>query len=239
MLEFRRKLKRMLSASWVYLSVAVILLGSSVQVVTASNEFQSIDTCVDLLPSCELVEVASTTEAQHYEATSTLARVLPANTVTYTIEFQGELEPATDQGQFVYQVAETLADDRGWARAGYAFNRVQSGGQANFSLILIQAELLDTVPGCSSQWSCRSGVNVYINENRWNNATSAWNGAGGSLRDYRHMVVNHEVGHWLGHGHYNCSDSPNNLAPVMQQQSIDLQGCKFNPWPLEFEINAV
>ena len=46
--------------------------------------------------------------------------------------------------------------------------------------------------------------NVVINNDRWVFASSSWNAGGGSLRDYRHMVVNHEVGHWLGHGHLFC-----------------------------------
>src|SRR5690606_13850699 len=91
-------------------------------------------------------------------------------------------------------------------------------------------------PGaCSAEWSCRVGVSVIINDDRWQYATDAWNGAGGDIRGYRHMVINHEVGHWLGHGHASCPSS-GAYAPIMLQQSIDLQGCKFNPWPLSSEL---
>ncbi len=89
--------------------------------------------------------------------------------------------------------------------------------------------------GCDVEWSCRVGRSVIINDKRWVDASAAWNASGGTLRDYRHMVVNHEVGHWLGHGHLHCAGA-GQLAPVMQQQSIDLEGCKFNPWPLTSEL---
>jgi hypothetical protein len=87
---------------------------------------------------------------------------------------------------------------------------------------------------CDVVWSCRNGSNVVINEDRWLGASPAWNEAGGGLRDYRHMVVNHETGHWLGFGHATCS-SPGAPAAVMQQQSMGLQRCAPNPWRLARE----
>jgi hypothetical protein len=94
------------------------------------------------------------------------------------------------------------------------------------------------VPGfssvCSSQWSCRVGRYVIINQMRWLGASSAWWSNDGTLREYRHLVVNHETGHWLGHGHRYCP-SAGAAAPVMQQQSKNLGGCRINPWPTKRE----
>lgn len=150
---------------------------------------------------------------------------------TYTIRTDGA---QSSLAAFSALAHETLNDPRGWSQLGVRFEEVPSGGQ--FNLILADASRLPAYSsGCSAEWSCRVGVSVIINEMRWNGATPAWNAAGGGLRDYRHMVINHEVGHWLGHGHRNCS-APGAYAPLMLQQSIDLQGCKFNPWPLPGEL---
>lgn len=153
--------------------------------------------------------------------------------ITYTISTKGATR--SNLAEFAAQADETLNDKRGWAQLGITFRRVSSGGQ--FNLILSEASQVPSfAPGaCSAQWSCRVGISVIINDDRWQGATLAWNNAGGSLRDYRHMVINHEVGHWLGHDHAACS-APGSYAPVMLQQSIDLQGCKFNPWPLASEL---
>lgn len=131
--------------------------------------------------------------------------------------------------EFAAAAAETYADPRGWFGAGSRFERVAAGG--DFTLWLAGDSQMSTFGGaCDVVWSCRSDDDVVINEDRWLGASPAWNEAGGSLRDYRHMVVNHETGHWLGFGHSACT-SPGAAAAVMQQQSMGLQGCKPNPWP--------
>ncbi len=152
-------------------------------------------------------------------------------TATYRIETRGSI--TTSMRTFRRQVAETFADPRGWRSAGVAFRRVSRGG--DFSVVLAQAERVpDFSPVCSAQWSCRVGRYVIINQLRWKHASPSWNEAGQPLRGYRHMVVNHETGHWLGHGHRGCTGR-GNPAPVMQQQSKGLDGCRHNPWPLASE----
>lgn len=54
-------------------------------------------------------------------------------------------------------------------------------------------------------------------------------------RDYRRAVVNHETGDWPGFGPAFCS-AGGATAPIMQQQSISLQGCRANPWPTASEL---
>lgn len=152
-------------------------------------------------------------------------------TVTYSVSTRGSISQSLST--FKSQAHETLNDPRGWRANGIAFKRVSSGG--SFTLVLSQASKVPSFSsGCSSKWSCRVGRYVIINQDRWRSASSAWKG---SLRDYRHMVINHETGHWLEKGHAKCG-SRGSLAPVMQQQSISLQGCKFNPWPKSSERYA-
>lgn len=117
------------------------------------------------------------------------------------------------------------------------FLRVDSGG--DFTLWLAAPERVPTFGApCHSNWSCRVGRNVVINERNWDNATPAWNSAGESVSDYRHMVVNHEVGHWLGLGHVSCPGR-GQPAPLMMQQSKGFAGCRPNAWPLPGEREAV
>lgn len=138
---------------------------------------------------------------------------------------------------FNAKLASVYANSSGWSLEGQvAFERADSG--CNFTAWLSAASQMTSFGGvCDSTWSCRSGNNVIINFERWQNASPAWNSGGGSLEDYRVMVINHETGHWLGFGHLGCN-AAGQLAPVMQQQSIDLQGCRFNPWPLASELAA-
>jgi hypothetical protein len=159
-------------------------------------------------------------------------RVPVRRTVTYRIETRGRI--TTSIARFARQAAQTYADPRGWRNAGVAFKRVR--GPSDFSLVLAEPSWLPRFSStCSVQWSCRAGRYVVINQMRWKYASPSWHGAGRSLRDYRHLVVNHETGHWLGHSHLGCP-GPGMLAPVMMQQSKGLDGCRHNPWPLPREL---
>lgn len=166
------------------------------------------------------------------EAAARAAQKPITKTVTYDVTTRGVI--TANFAEFRTQANATLNDSRGWARMGVTFQEVASGGM--FTLVLSEASQLPSFsPGCGTEYSCRAGRFVIINQDRWLGATSSWNQAGGKLRDYRHMVVNHEAGHWLGHGHATCGGT-GQPAPVMQQQSISLQGCTFNPWPLASEL---
>lgn len=233
----------------VFLGIAVVLatLIGLTQVGAISKDdaknTEIMKSLVDLQPipvSLDKVETPKISQPQWYkdQVAAEQRIVTPApvagssRTVTYTVTTKGATK--SNLAEFASQANQSLNDPRGWGQLGLKFQQVSIGG--SFHLILSEASQVPSFSsGCSAEWSCRVGVSVIINDDRWQSATSAWNNAGGGIRDYRHMVINHEVGHWLGHGHVSCG-APGAPAPVMLQQSIDLQGCRFNPWPLNNEL---
>jgi hypothetical protein len=155
--------------------------------------------------------------------------------VTYSVITRGAVTTSVEV--FRRQAQETFDDPRGWRYGGVELRRVRRGG--DFTLVLAAAHAVPTFSStCSPVWSCRVGRFVIINQERWKHASPAWNAAGRSLRDYRHLVVNHETGHWLGRGHASCP-AGGGPAPVMMQQSKGTGGCRFNPWPLRWEAAAL
>ncbi|PSO42903.1 hypothetical protein BRC19_03375 [Candidatus Saccharibacteria bacterium QS_5_54_17] len=169
------------------------------------------------------------------EPETTQCIAAPPRTIGYQVRTRGGV--TSDLPTFTSRVAATLGDPRGWAAGNITFERVPRGG--DFTLWLAApAAVAEFSSGCSAQYSCRVGSHVIINDSRWQKATPAWRQAGGSLRNYRHMVINHEVGHFLGLGHRACPGE-GRAAPVMMQQSISLDGCRFQPWPLPGEIERV
>jgi hypothetical protein len=151
--------------------------------------------------------------------------------INYKISSWGDISKS-DLDEFSKLVDQTLNDGRGWAKTGIIFRQVTSNDE--FEIVLSEAnELPKRYPNiCDNFYSCRVGRYVIVNADRWKQATPVWSL---SLRDYRHLVVNHEVGHLLGLGHPKCPQA-GSLAPAMLQQSINLEGCTFNPWPLPNEI---
>lgn len=227
--------------SMTYAGAAVILatsgslpVASGANLMTHFSSLQSLPTALGEIKT-PILQDPEWLKQQNAAAAAQQARTPQATkVVTYSVITRGAI--SANVAEFRIQANATLNDQRGWSRMGVAFQEVSSGGM--FTLVLSEASQLPSFsPGCGVEYSCRAGRYVIINQDRWLGATPSWNQAGGSLRDYRHMVVNHETGHWLGHDHRSCGGA-GQPAPVMQQQSISLQGCSFNPWPLANELRS-
>ncbi|MEU3031086.1 DUF3152 domain-containing protein [Streptomyces incarnatus] len=144
-----------------------------------------------------------------------------------------------DGALFAEAVQKTLNDDRSWGHGGTrTFERISSG-KPDFVITLAS-------PGTTATWCAKSGLDttednvscdsaatqrVMINAYRWAQGSKTY---GDKIHMYRQMLINHEVGHRLGHNHVTCEKS-GELAPVMQQQTkfLDHDGihCLPNAWP--------
>ena len=138
---------------------------------------------------------------------------------------------------FERDVASTLTDPRGWGRAGFVFTF--DDPEAAYVVVLDDGPAVDALClpyDTYGLYSCQNGPVVALNADRWRSATPEWTG---DLATYRQMLVNHEVGHLLGqhHPHVACPGA-GEAAPVMAQQSTELDACIPNPWPLEWEVRC-
>ena len=168
--------------------------------------------------------------ADNYYATVSEAE--PLFVVSYDVSSRGTVKG--DMNEFRRIVAETLNDARGWKRAGVKFEEVESGGRMH--VILAEPKEVEAAAPwiCSDKLSCSVGSLVLINDDRWMGGSDSYNEIGVSLLNYRQMVINHEVGHFLGHDH--VTGCVNGYAPIMLQQSTGLRGCLANEWPLNNEL---
>jgi hypothetical protein len=140
-----------------------------------------------------------------------------------------------DGAGFAEAVEETLGDPRSWGNGGQmSFQRVGTdavaAGEYEFRVSLVSPGSMEKYcpgVGTGGYTSCRYGERAVINLARWATAVPDYEG---DVATYRQYVVNHEVGHALGEGHEDCPGA-GQLAPVMQQQTLGLQGCTRNAWP--------
>ncbi|WP_243709355.1 DUF3152 domain-containing protein [Micromonospora sp. 15K316] len=149
----------------------------------------------------------------------------------------GSREEADEFGRAV-QVA--LAGPGSWVDSGrLRLRQVPGGADADFTVYLATARTagrmcaqggVDIRVGGLPYTSCRAPGRVVINLDRWRLSVPHFVRAKVPLSVYRLYVVNHEVGHQLGHRHERCPGK-GRLAPVMMQQTLFLNGCVANPWP--------
>ena len=153
-------------------------------------------------------------------------------TISYEVGTYGSV--STDVDGFAAHVGSTLDDTDGWSLGG-SIDFVPVSSDGSLEILIAEPAAIGAIQGCSSQYSCHVSGTVYINEDRWDHGAAGWSE---SLDAYRHYVVNHEVGHYLGLGHWSCPGSGAE-APVMMQQTIETDPCVNRVWPLPAEREAV
>jgi len=156
------------------------------------------------------------------------ARSGPGPLRRYSVQVEQGL--GVDAAEFAAQVDATLADPRSWgADERLSFRRVSSG-PVDVQVVLASPRTADRLClplDTAGIYSCGIGSRAVINSMRWLRGADAYDG---QLPQYRQYVINHEVGHTLGHHHEGCAGA-GRPAPVMMQQTKGVGACRPVPWP--------
>lgn len=154
--------------------------------------------------------------------------------ITYILQIENGL--GADNATIAKTVGADLLNARGWQGVDHVrFVQLTAADLANgkkpiLAITLASPDTVNTL--CApldthGEWSCGTNGRATLNYERWMLGVPYF---GTDLTDYHAYMVNHEVGHILGHAHQHCAKA-GDYAPVMQQQSMGLQGCKAWPWP--------
>jgi hypothetical protein len=132
------------------------------------------------------------------------------------------------------EIQRILADPRSWAAHGRGtFQLVSSDSDFVIRIATpATADRLCLAQGLNTrgELNCETADGVVVNLRRWLFGSPTF---GGPAADYRHLIINHEVGHEIGIRHHMGCPGPGGLAPVMMQQIKGLDGCRSNAWPYD------
>ncbi|BBA99682.1 putative lipoprotein [Actinacidiphila reveromycinica] len=150
----------------------------------------------------------------------------------YEVEVEGGTGVAAQAA--AKEIQGILADPRGWTDDGRDGFQLVSSGPADFVVKIATPDTVDAICGAAGlhthgEVNCDVGATVVVNLKRWLLGSPQFPGP---IDDYRALIINHEVGHRIGHGHEGCPGA-GRLAPVMMQQIDGLHGCKANAWPYD------
>ncbi|MCX4583878.1 DUF3152 domain-containing protein [Streptomyces sp. NBC_01481] len=141
--------------------------------------------------------------------------------------------PAKDAAAEIEQI---LAHPRGWGAHGRgSFQLVETEADADFVIRIATPATADSL--CLKQGldthgelNCETTDGVVVNLRRWMLGSPTFKG---TPDEYRHLIINHEVGHEIGISRHLGCGGPGRLAPVMMQQIKGLDGCRSNAWPYD------
>ncbi|HLZ14954.1 MAG TPA: DUF3152 domain-containing protein [Candidatus Saccharimonadales bacterium] len=182
--------------------------------------------------------VSTTKQALAGGSSASIALAPFAKTKTYHYCVQTRGNTASYVDSLKAKLANVYTDLRGWSLDGQVeFDYATTA--CDFTVWLSSADQMSSFGAiCDDYWDCEVSNNVVVNLDRWLSTTPSWQAYGGSVDDYRTMLINHETGHMLGFYHWQCP-GPAQPAPVMMQESINLGGCVFNIWPTTAELTAL
>ncbi|WP_338403764.1 DUF3152 domain-containing protein [Cellulosimicrobium arenosum] len=156
----------------------------------------------------------------------------PGDAATRSVRVEVEDGLPVDGDVFADAVLATLNDPRGWSSGdGVTFSRT-AGADPSIRVVLASPATVDRLCApleTEGTYSCGNAVDgvAVLNFERWVVGAPDF---GDDVATYRQYLVNHEVGHVLGHSHESCPGE-GEVAPVMVQQSISTEGCLPNGWP--------
>ncbi|MFC8076416.1 DUF3152 domain-containing protein [Streptomyces sp. NPDC057307] len=150
----------------------------------------------------------------------------------YTVQVEGGTGVSASGA--AKEIAAVLGDRRGWIANGRDGFQLVSSGPGDFEVKIATPDTVDRICGAAGlrtrgEVNCNVGNQVIVNLKRWLTGSPQFSG---SLSEYRALIINHEVGHRIGHGHESCP-GPGRPAPVMMQQIDGLRGCRANAWPYD------
>jgi hypothetical protein len=132
------------------------------------------------------------------------------------------------------EIEGILADPRSWTADGHDAFELVSSGSFDFEVKIASPDTVDKICGeaglhTHGEVNCDVGSQVVVNLKRWETGSPEFPGP---IHEYRALIINHEVGHRIGHGHEGCP-GPGKPAPAMMQQIDGLHGCVANAWPYD------
>ncbi|MEU3748143.1 DUF3152 domain-containing protein [Streptomyces narbonensis] len=132
------------------------------------------------------------------------------------------------------EIQQILDHPRSWAAHGRGRFQLVSQN-ADFVIRIATPDTADAL--CARQGlnthgelNCETTDGVVVNLKRWMTGSPTF---AGEAAEYRHLIINHEVGHEIGIRQHMGCPGPGKLAPAMMQQIKGLNGCRSNAFPYD------